>query len=96
MDAQAADALGLVTFTPDDIDWEDEVRLAIEEQNTRLRQLDQLRIEAERLQREGDLGKARQAYEKALAIAPNNAQIQQNYDLFKEINERSAAAKDRP
>ena len=30
-DAQAADALGLVTFTPDDIDWEDEVRLAIEE-----------------------------------------------------------------
>ncbi len=30
-DAQAADELGLVTFTPDDIDWEDEVRLAIEE-----------------------------------------------------------------
>ena len=26
-----ADELGLVTFTPDDIDWEDEVRLAIEE-----------------------------------------------------------------
>jgi benzoyl-CoA-dihydrodiol lyase len=31
IDAEAADALGLVTFTPDDIDWEDEVRLAIEE-----------------------------------------------------------------
>ncbi len=31
LDAEAADALGLVTFTPDDIDWEDEVRLAIEE-----------------------------------------------------------------
>ena len=30
LDAQAADAAGLVTFTPDDIDWEDEVRLAIE------------------------------------------------------------------
>ena len=30
-DAEAADELGLVTFTPDDIDWEDEVRLAIEE-----------------------------------------------------------------
>lgn len=30
-DASAADELGLVTFTPDDIDWEDEVRLAIEE-----------------------------------------------------------------
>src|SRR5260370_6895354 len=28
IDAQAADDLGLVTFTPDDIDWEDEVRLA--------------------------------------------------------------------
>ncbi|MEZ4472023.1 MAG: 2,3-epoxybenzoyl-CoA dihydrolase [bacterium] len=26
-----ADALGLVTFAPDDIDWEDEVRVAIEE-----------------------------------------------------------------
>jgi len=31
LDAKAADALGLVTFTPDDIDWEDEVRIAIEE-----------------------------------------------------------------
>ncbi|MBS0223549.1 MAG: benzoyl-CoA-dihydrodiol lyase [Proteobacteria bacterium] len=31
LDAEAADELGLVTFTPDDIDWEDEVRLAIEE-----------------------------------------------------------------
>ena len=31
MDAAAADELGLVTFTPDDIDWEDEVRIAIEE-----------------------------------------------------------------
>ena len=31
LDAEAADALGLVTFMPDDIDWEDEVRLAVEE-----------------------------------------------------------------
>ncbi len=31
LDAAAADRLGLVTFTPDDIDWEDEVRLALEE-----------------------------------------------------------------
>jgi len=31
LDAQAADGLGLVTFTPDDLDWEDEVRIAIEE-----------------------------------------------------------------
>ena len=31
LDAEAADKAGLVTFTPDDIDWEDEVRLAVEE-----------------------------------------------------------------
>jgi benzoyl-CoA-dihydrodiol lyase len=31
LDADEAAALGLVTFTPDDIDWEDEVRIAIEE-----------------------------------------------------------------
>ncbi|HTP45347.1 MAG TPA: benzoyl-CoA-dihydrodiol lyase, partial [Casimicrobiaceae bacterium] len=31
MDAQAAADAGLVTFTPDDIDWDDEVRIAIEE-----------------------------------------------------------------
>ena len=31
IDAQEADRLGLVTFIPDDIDWEDEVRLALEE-----------------------------------------------------------------
>ncbi|MBC8445033.1 MAG: benzoyl-CoA-dihydrodiol lyase, partial [Rhodospirillaceae bacterium] len=31
LDAVAAEELGLVTFIPDDIDWEDEVRIAIEE-----------------------------------------------------------------
>tara|TARA_B100000315_G_scaffold210618_1_gene207011 strand:- start:17748 stop:19397 length:1650 start_codon:yes stop_codon:yes gene_type:complete len=31
LDAEAAEDLGLVTFIPDDIDWEDEVRIAIEE-----------------------------------------------------------------
>jgi benzoyl-CoA-dihydrodiol lyase len=31
MDARAAAEAGLVTFAPDDIDWEDEVRIAIEE-----------------------------------------------------------------
>jgi benzoyl-CoA-dihydrodiol lyase len=31
LDAQEAAALGLVTFIPDDIDWDDEVRLALEE-----------------------------------------------------------------
>ena len=31
LDAHAAAEAGLVTFTPDDIDWDDEVRLAIEQ-----------------------------------------------------------------
>ena len=31
LDAEAAEALRIVTFAPDDIDWEDEVRVAVEE-----------------------------------------------------------------
>jgi benzoyl-CoA-dihydrodiol lyase len=31
LDAEAAAEAGLVTFTPDDIDWDDEVRIALEE-----------------------------------------------------------------
>jgi len=31
LDAAAADGLGLVTFIPDDIDWADEIRIAVEE-----------------------------------------------------------------
>ena len=38
---------------------------------------------------EGELDKARAAYEKALELEPNNLLIQQNYDLFKEINDRT-------
>ena len=34
LDAHAAFDLGLVTFIPDDIDWEDEVRLALEERSS--------------------------------------------------------------
>jgi type IV pilus assembly protein PilF len=45
---------------------------------------------------EGQLDKARQAYEKALEIEPGNSQIKQNYELFKEINDRTAANKERP
>jgi Flp pilus assembly protein TadD len=47
---------------------------------------------------EGQLDKARQAYEKALEIEPNNAQIRQNYELFKEINDRtgSSGTSDKP
>ena len=31
IDAHGAEELGLVTFAPDDLDWEDEIRIAIEE-----------------------------------------------------------------
>ncbi len=36
----------------------------------------------------GMFDKARDAYEKALDIEPGNTMIQQNYDLFREINDR--------
>jgi Tfp pilus assembly protein PilF len=38
---------------------------------------------------EGQLDKARSAYEKALELDPNNTMIRQNFDLFKEINDRA-------
>jgi Tfp pilus assembly protein PilF len=44
---------------------------------------------------EGQLQKARQAYDKALALDPNNAQIRQNYELFKEINDRTNQGKEK-
>ncbi|HZP46941.1 MAG TPA: tetratricopeptide repeat protein [Vicinamibacterales bacterium] len=44
---------------------------------------------------EGQLDKARKAYEKALELDPNNSQIRQNYELFKEINDRTSSGKDR-
>ena len=44
---------------------------------------------------EGQLSKARAAYEKALALDPNNSLVRQNYDLFKEINDRSNRGSDR-
>ena len=44
---------------------------------------------------EGQLDKARKAYEKALALDPSNSQIRQNYELFKEINDRAAQQKDK-
>jgi benzoyl-CoA-dihydrodiol lyase len=34
LDAKLASELGLVTFTPDDLDWDDEVRIAIEERTS--------------------------------------------------------------
>ncbi len=44
---------------------------------------------------EGQLQKARKAYEKALELAPNNSQIRQNYELFKEINDRTSSGKEK-
>ena len=38
---------------------------------------------------EGELAKARGAYEKALELEPGNALIKQNYELFREINDRA-------
>jgi Tfp pilus assembly protein PilF len=38
---------------------------------------------------EGQFEKARKAYDKAAELEPNNAMIRQNYDLFKEINDRT-------
>jgi Flp pilus assembly protein TadD len=44
---------------------------------------------------EGQLDKARQAYEKASKLDPNSNEIRQNFELFKEINDRTSAAKDK-
>ena len=43
---------------------------------------------------EGQLDKARKAYEKAVELEPNNAEIKQNFELFKEINDRAGSSKD--
>ena len=37
----------------------------------------------------GQFDEARVAYEKALELEPNNVLIKQNYDLFREINDRA-------
>jgi Flp pilus assembly protein TadD len=45
----------------------------------------------------GEFDKAREAYEKALELEPDNVQIRQNYELFREVNDRVDASKeDRP
>src|SRR5919106_634336 len=38
---------------------------------------------------EGEFEKARTAYEKAIELEPENALVKQNYELFKEINDRT-------
>ena len=40
-------------------------------------------------EQQGELGKARAAYERALKLDPDNQYIKQNYELFREINDRA-------
>ena len=40
-------------------------------------------------EQQGDLDQARTAYERALALDPGNDFITQNYELFREINDRT-------
>jgi Flp pilus assembly protein TadD len=40
------------------------------------------------LEQMGEFDKARQAYEKALALKPGDLYIQQNYDLFREADDK--------
>ncbi len=44
---------------------------------------------------DGRFDDARKAYEKAVALDPKNVMIRQNYDLFKEINDRTKRRNDR-
>ena len=43
----------------------------------------------------GEFEKERQAYEKAMAIDPNNTFIRNNYDMFREIYDRQNRRRDR-
>jgi Flp pilus assembly protein TadD len=40
-------------------------------------------------EQQGEFEKARNAYQKALELNPNNQYVKQNYELFKEINDRT-------
>ena len=44
---------------------------------------------------EGRFEDADKAYQKALTLDPKNVSIRQNYDLFKEINDRTKRRRDR-
>ena len=49
------------------------------------------------LEQAGEFDKAREAYEKALKLDPKNAYIQQNYDLFREADDkRNRKARKKP
>jgi Flp pilus assembly protein TadD len=40
------------------------------------------------LEQQGEFQKAREAYEKALALKPGDTYVQQNYDLFREADDK--------
>ena len=40
-------------------------------------------------EQQGDLDNARKAYDRALKLAPDNQYVRQNYELFREINDRA-------
>ena len=40
------------------------------------------------LEQQGEFDKAREAYERALKLKPGNLYIQQNYDLFREADDK--------
>jgi len=44
---------------------------------------------------QGRFEDAEKAYQKALELAPKNVYIRQNYDLFKELNDRTKRRRDR-
>ena len=46
-------------------------------------------------EQQGNFDKAREAYEKAVTLEPKNLLFRQNYDLFKEINDRAKRRRDR-
>lgn len=49
------------------------------------------------LEQQGDFDKARAAYEKALKLKPGDMYIQQNYDLFREADDkRTRKSKKKP
>lgn len=49
------------------------------------------------LEQQGDFARAREAYEKALKLKPGSVYIQQNFDLFREADDkRNRKAKKRP
>ena len=48
------------------------------------------------LEQQGEFARAREAFEKALKLAPGSIYIQQNYDLFREADDKRNRKKKKP